>query len=143
MIGYLTRLLPIRVAVSGAAPVSQFLESTRETLLQAFEHRDYTLTELLRKLNPVRIPGRTPLVDVVFNYDRAIEAFQFTGLDARLESLPLTAAKYDLDFNVLDTKRGLLAEVEYNADLFLPGSGPTRSLSSCQPEPTNRHRQSR
>ncbi len=120
LVGYLTNLLPIRIAVSHLSTVSDLLTTTRDTLLAALEHREYGLGDLVRKLNPERVPGRSPLVDVAFNFDRNAENWQFAGLETQLIPAPLTAAKYDLDFNVIETRRGLLCYVEYNTDLFRP-----------------------
>jgi amino acid adenylation domain-containing protein len=120
VVGYLTGLLPIRTITSGQSFVSELLANARDTLLEGFEHRQYSLGNLVRKLNPPRVPGRSPLVDVTFNFDRDAENFRFDGLEARLVPPPLTAAKYDLDFNVVETQTGLLCYAEYNTDLFHP-----------------------
>jgi amino acid adenylation domain-containing protein len=118
IVGYLTNLLPFRTSVEPGAKVSELLDTISAHLLAAFEHRTYTLPALVRKLNPARLPGRSPIVDVTFNFDKQAESFEFHGLDAQLMSVPVSAAKFDLDVNVLETRRGLLIQAEYNTDLF-------------------------
>src|SRR5258708_14363451 len=120
VVGYLSNLLPVRVSIDKNAEVQDFLHDVTENLLLAFEHQDYTLTDLVKQLNPVRPPGRSPIVDVTFNLDRGVEEFSFHVLEASLLSVPVAGAKFDIDFNVLDVRRGMLAELEYNTDLFQP-----------------------
>ncbi|HKV91964.1 MAG TPA: amino acid adenylation domain-containing protein [Candidatus Angelobacter sp.] len=118
IVGYRTNLLPFRMQVDAEASVEELLESVSERLLSAFEHRNYTLPALVRKLSPVRVPGRSPILDITFNFDKGAESFDFHGIDSRLIPVPITAAKFDLDVNVLETRSGLLVLAEYNTDLF-------------------------
>jgi amino acid adenylation domain-containing protein/FkbM family methyltransferase len=122
--GYLTRVLPIRNAVASDVRLAEILQRTTEHVLMALEHQDYSLTELVDEIKTVRMPGRSPVVDITFNFDnfggRRGGSFSFEGVESQLIPVPVTCAKFDMDINLVETRQGLRAEVEYNRDLFLP-----------------------
>ena len=67
---------------------------------------------------PRRAPriALTSLVDVVFNFDAAPGRFPFTGLDSHLVPVPVTGAKYDLDFNVIETAEPNVVLADLDSD---------------------------
>src|SRR5262249_39608492 len=109
-----------RCSVPGGAPFSQLLEQVRKTMLDAYDHQQYTFGTLLRKLPLPRDPSRLPLVSVVFNLDRGMtnEAIGFEDLIADLSSNPRRYENFELFVNAVEANGRITLECQYNTDLF-------------------------
>ncbi len=120
LVGHCVNTLAIRSRLDGAAPFASLLGATRTTMLDAFEHQQYTYGSLLRKLPILRDPSRLPLVSVLFNLDQAVspDDLGYEGLRAALESNPRRFENFDMFVNAVESKNGVILEVQYNTDLF-------------------------
>ncbi|NPC80484.1 amino acid adenylation domain-containing protein, partial [Pyxidicoccus fallax] len=132
--GYFVNPLVVRTRPSAAQAFTDYLASTRRTVLEALEHQDQPFNVLVDKLQPVRDHSRSPLFQVMFVYQRAarldergLTAFALDVPGARaelaglpLESLPLDhgGAQFDLTLTMGEAAGELVASFEYNTDLF-------------------------
>ena len=119
LIGFFVNTLVMRGDLSGNPSFLQVLERTRKVALDAYVHQDLPFEKLVEALQPERALSHSPLFQVIFS----LQNIPYSRLE--LESLTLTplqiktgTAKYDLTFFMLETESGLLAHLEYNADLF-------------------------
>ena len=133
-VGYFVNPLVLRAGVSGGKTFTEFLDETRASALEAFEHQDYPFDLLVRQLQPERDPARSPLFQVMFAFQKThlpdeegLAAFALGEDGARvrlggllLESMALEqrAAQFDLSLTMAETGDGLAASFEYNTDLF-------------------------
>lgn len=67
MVGYFVNLLPVRLS-DGGDRTAGWIRAARGAVADALEHSDVPFDRLVAELNPPRVPGRTPLVDVVFQF---------------------------------------------------------------------------
>lgn len=120
LVGHCVNTLAIRAKLDPTLPFSALLNGTRTTMLDAFEHQQYTYGSLLRKLPIPRDPSRLPLVSVLFNLDQAVspEDLRFHRLRATLASNPRRFENFDMFVNAVESKSGATLEVQYNVDLF-------------------------
>ncbi|HEY3519790.1 MAG TPA: amino acid adenylation domain-containing protein, partial [Rhodanobacteraceae bacterium] len=121
LVGHAVNILPLRCAIDGSEPFSQTLSRLRSDLLDAFEHQRYTFGTLLKRLAMPRDPARLPLVNVLFNLDRALgpEQAQFPGLGFELATLPRSFENFELFINAVQLGGGGLSlECQFNSDLF-------------------------
>lgn len=118
VVGYCTNVLPVLSRLATQDTFIHFLERTRSTLLDAFEHRDYPFSRLIKKLNLSKDTSHLPLVDVVFNLDRDPGLKPWHGLNVRPLSVPLAAVIFDLELNLVDSPTGVIAEMQCNRDMF-------------------------
>src|SRR5262249_39299347 len=72
LVGHCVNMLPLRSRVAPDKPFTELLGTLRTTMLDAYDHQEYTFGTLLRKLPLPRDPSRLPLVSVVFNVDRGL-----------------------------------------------------------------------
>ena len=118
LVGHLVNFLPVRMDVDlGAAPEAH-IRRVRDTMLEAYEHQDYTLGTLVERLGLPRQWDRTPLVDVQFNLESEVADCGFSGLQTAMRANPKSAVNFDLFFNLVDTADGIRAEIDYATDLF-------------------------
>ncbi|MFP2897128.1 condensation domain-containing protein, partial [Corallococcus sp. 4LFB] len=120
LVGHCVNALPLRSNVAAEAPFTQVLKQLRTTMLDAYEHQEYTFGTLLKQLALPRDPSRLPLVNVLFNVDQAVtgEQLAFQGLTCDLASNPRHFENFDLFINAAEAHGRVVLECQYNTDLF-------------------------
>ncbi|HEX8128486.1 MAG TPA: aminotransferase class III-fold pyridoxal phosphate-dependent enzyme [Pyrinomonadaceae bacterium] len=118
LIGYCVNLLPLRSQVEDGMTFTGYLNTLKGVLADAYDYQDYPFSKLLKRLNLPREPGRSPLVEVVFNLDRAGASPNFYGLEVEVAPNHNHSSKFDLTFDVTETPAGLTLDCEYALDLF-------------------------
>jgi amino acid adenylation domain-containing protein len=121
LIGFFVNTLVLRADLAGEPSFRDLLRRVRQRALGAYAHQDLPFEQLVGVLHPHRDPGRTPLFQVMFVLQNA----PLPPLKSpELELTPLDAeggtAKFDLTLTVEETEPGLVAKLEYGADLFDP-----------------------
>ncbi|MDQ1610286.1 MAG: hypothetical protein QOG00_217 [Pyrinomonadaceae bacterium] len=118
LIGYCVNLLPLRSRIEDGMTFSGYLNSLKGVLADAYDYQDYPFSKLLKRLNLPRVPGRSPLVEAVFNLDRAGASPNFHGLDVEVVPNHNHSSKFDLTFDVTETQTNLTLDCEYAVSLF-------------------------
>lgn len=120
LVGHCVSVLPLRSTIDAQASFATVLDHLRGDLLDAFEHRQYTLGSLLARLAMPRDPGRLPLVSVLFNLDQALDerTVSFPGLSFEFCGNARAFENFELFVNAVQTSDGLRLECQYNSDLF-------------------------
>src|SRR5262249_7202220 len=109
----------LRADLSGDPSFRTLLERVRETCLGAYAHQDLPFEMLVEALQPQRDLSRTPLFQVMFILQNAplpvveVPGLRFTPVEAESGT-----AKFDLTLALVETKQGLVGNLEYNTDLF-------------------------
>jgi amino acid adenylation domain-containing protein/non-ribosomal peptide synthase protein (TIGR01720 family) len=121
MTGLFVGTLALRTRPKQELAFDQYLAEVKRYCLEAFEHQDYPLEELLQKLGIPRSMSRNPLFDTMFlmqNMDSA---------NLELENLRLTSypqsndiAKFDLTFGAIEQDESLQFSIEYATALYRP-----------------------
>ncbi|TWF80521.1 non-ribosomal peptide synthase protein (TIGR01720 family)/amino acid adenylation domain-containing protein [Pseudonocardia hierapolitana] len=123
LVGFFVNTVVVRTDLEGAPSFAQLLDRVRATGLAALEHADLPFQQVVEAVNPVRVPGRNPLFQVMLGYHRrpdgsaGISGGEMFGLPTA-EAPGFTAdPKVDLTFTVVDAGPGRPVElsVEYDA----------------------------
>ncbi|HXM71028.1 MAG TPA: amino acid adenylation domain-containing protein, partial [Thermoanaerobaculia bacterium] len=123
--GLFVNMLALRADLRGDPPFTEVLARIKESTRQDIERRDFPFEALIRRLNPHREPGRSPIFNVVLvmrepNFASELRA---GALVLSQDEVPLTrVSRYDLTLIVAETAPGLRLTFEYNAELFDPSS---------------------
>ncbi|MDR6226883.1 non-ribosomal peptide synthetase [Desmospora profundinema] len=118
MVGMFVNMLPLRGCPRGQRTFRQFLSDMRQDVLDAYEHAEYPLEELLDRLELQRDMSRQPLFDTVFglqNMDRPV--WNVPGVSISSLELEWNQAKFDLTWEISDGET-LAISLEYNRHLF-------------------------
>jgi len=120
LVGHCVNVLPLRAAVDGATPFGDILDRVRTDLLDAFDHPQYTLGTLLKRLALARDASRLPLCSVLFNLDQALDesTVVLPGLNFDFYGNARTYENFELFINAVQVKGALRLECQFNSDLF-------------------------
>ena len=120
LVGHCVNLLPLRTQLSGGQSFSEYLQARRSTVLDAYDHQQFTFGSLLTKLMLPRDSSRIPLVTVIFNLDQGLERdqLQFDGLTVDCGSNPRRFENFELYVNATEFRDRVTLEWQYNTNLF-------------------------
>ncbi len=119
LVGHCANLLPVRSQVRADEAFADYLKRVKRTVLDAYEHQNYTYGLLVQRLALPRDPSRSPLLSVMFNIDRSgFKGLEFGDIPVDISTNRKAFATFDLYFNMLETDSGVVIDCEYNSDLF-------------------------
>ncbi|HEX7735073.1 MAG TPA: amino acid adenylation domain-containing protein [Ktedonobacteraceae bacterium] len=119
LIGCFANTLVLRADLSGSPTFRKLLGRVREMALEAYAHQDLPFERLVEVLEPERSLSRSPLFQVIFALQNAIDgAPDLADLNVELLAVENRASKYDLGLSLQETPTGLAGVFEYNIDLF-------------------------
>ncbi len=132
MVGYLANPVVIRSNLSQNPEFGDFLNSVKETVLEALTGQDYPFSRLVETLQPERNAAVPPLFQAMFVLEKPHRvtaaapfvlrekgaAMELGGL--AFESMPLEqrSSQFDLSLMMIESDRKLAGTIEYNTDLF-------------------------
>ncbi|MCP4990325.1 MAG: amino acid adenylation domain-containing protein [Colwellia sp.] len=118
IVGYCTHILPIRIKADGEVKFSEYMKKVKISILDAFDHQDYTYARLLNRLNLRHDPARSPLVNITFNLDKQFVLPDIGDLKVNLYPRTLNNVDFDIMFNVVDLDSKLILYCDYNTDIL-------------------------
>jgi amino acid adenylation domain-containing protein len=118
LLGHAVNFLPIRGAWSSETTIGQHLRAVSKRMLDAYEHQNYTLGTLVRKLSLAREQNRVPLAEIQFNLERLADRIKLPGLDIDVVPNSKAHVNFDLFLNVIESEAGLRLDCDYNTDLL-------------------------
>jgi len=119
IIGMFVNTLALRNHPKDDKSFTQFLESVKDSTLQAFENQDYPFEDLVEQLNVTRDTGRNPLFDTMFilnHLESTEEKKPFSGPSAF--AVGANTAKFDLSLTAADTGKNMWFSLQYGTRLF-------------------------
>jgi amino acid adenylation domain-containing protein len=122
LIGYFVDTVVLRGRFHGEDTFRQRIARARETALAAFSHQDLPFALLAADLETVRDPSRNPVFQVMVALDGPAQPLDLPGVAARPLSTAAPAAKFDLSLWGVEADGSLRLNLEYNLDLFDPGT---------------------
>ncbi|HEX8150720.1 MAG TPA: amino acid adenylation domain-containing protein [Pyrinomonadaceae bacterium] len=121
LIGFFTNTLVLRADLSGNPTFRELLGRVRESALGAYAHQDVPFEKLVEEVEPKHNLSYSPLFQVGFLFEEAAsQPIRLRGLRVRAFNVEDGSAKWDISLALANTRRGLLAMLDYNTDLFDP-----------------------
>ncbi|GEO10787.1 non-ribosomal peptide synthetase [Segetibacter aerophilus] len=119
LVGHCVNLLPLRSHVDRHRSFADYLKLRKKSILDAFDHQQFTFGSLLKKLNLARDASRVALVPVVFNVDMGMgDGVSFYGLQHELVSNPRAFETFEIFLNISGSEKSLTFEWSFNTYLF-------------------------
>ncbi|MEV6424514.1 amino acid adenylation domain-containing protein [Streptomyces sp. NPDC051662] len=119
IVGFFVNTLVLRSDVDELRTFGEFLDSVRETVLEAFAHGDAPFEQVVDALVTERDLSRPPLVQAMVALQNApSEPLRLDGVQLAEEPLPRDFSLFDLTFTYREEGGELRGSVEYSTDLF-------------------------
>ncbi len=119
LIGFFVNSLVMRTNLSGAPSFRELLRRVREVSLDAYEHQDVPLEQVVEAIQPQRDQRYSPLFQVMFSLQSvSTTPLELGGTEVRLEEIQTGTSKFDLLMALEETPSGIVGELEYDTDLF-------------------------
>ncbi|MHC5858901.1 non-ribosomal peptide synthetase [Nostoc sp.] len=120
LVGHCVNLLPLRTQIDGEKSFSDYLQTRRSAVLDAYDHQQFTFGNLVKKLVLPRDSSRIPLVPIIFNIDQALDSdkLPFIELEVEFFSNPRAFENFELFINATESHGELILECQYNTNLF-------------------------
>ena len=125
LIGFFVNTLVLRTDTSANPSFAELLARVRAVDLAAYAHQELPFERLVELLNPARSLAHHPLFQVMLAFQNTPEAvLELPGIVARLESVGLGAAKFDLSLGLSERRatdgrpEGIEGLIQYRTDLF-------------------------
>ncbi|MEU9210283.1 amino acid adenylation domain-containing protein [Streptomyces sp. NPDC048415] len=138
LIGHFANTLVLRADTSGDPRFRELLDRVRAVDLAAYDHQDLPFESVVEAVNPVRVPGRHPLFQVMLALQNNEDAELRLGEEVlRLEPHPTATAKFDLFFDAVErytghgVPDGIDFRLDYSAELFDPGTAAALGEAWC------------
>ncbi|MGW6567236.1 condensation domain-containing protein [Streptomyces sp. NPDC054975] len=122
VVGYLTRPVVLRADLSDDAEFTDLVGRVRGDLLDALDHPDLLVDEVMDELGLARDPSYHPLYQVMYTHSPAAPVHEAAGVRIGAAELRLPTMKTDLAIDTIETEDGLLALADFRLDLFEPAS---------------------
>lgn len=119
IIGFFTNMLALRVDLAGSPTFTTLLRRVRDRAHAAYQHQDVPFDRVVEAVQPERVLGQNPIVQVCFSLLQAHRDALRLG-DLRVDQIdPISpASRFDLTLTMEDTRGGLVGAFEYTTDLF-------------------------
>ena len=118
LVGHCVNFIPLRGSLTGDPTAAEFLSQMKKTVLDGYDHQNYTYGRLVRKLSLQRDPSRLPLMEIQFNLERVGDDLAFDGLKVDVDPNPKSFVNFDIFLNIVESKNGLTLDCDYNTGLF-------------------------
>ncbi|KAA1003859.1 AMP-binding protein [Paraburkholderia panacisoli] len=126
VLGHFVNTVVLACEVRADEPFGALVKRTREMMLRVLDHQDYPFPLLVETLRPPRDPSRSPVYQVMYNWnqarseantDRPPQAAFYRELLAA-SSTGTRGATHDLTLNMQDMGVEYVAAWTFNTDLF-------------------------
>jgi amino acid adenylation domain-containing protein len=129
LMGYFSNVVPLRANLAGDPIFTSFVAQVRRKVLGALEHQDYPFPLLVERIAPRRDASRSPLLDIVFSWEKSHRGTQprtYVGARENTEAqIPLDllyarqlGAPYDVTLLIFEGPARFSGTFLYNRDLF-------------------------
>lgn len=122
-LGLFLNTLAIRTRFEQGDSFLTILNKEKETLLNAYQHQDYSFDELAGNLNLKRDLSRSALFDILVvlqnqaQLKNIVNNAGLTGLEAEGFDFENKTSKFDISFIFVETEQ-LLLSINYNTDIY-------------------------
>ena len=112
LVGHCVNLLPIRTKVQPDATFQENLAAVKKPVLDAYDHHQSTVGEILQKVAGAAQPWRGPRWWKLFStWTATWPRRSFTARNFPASEIPKRALHFDLFFNFVEGPRGLYRRV--------------------------------
>lgn len=119
LMGFFLNNLVLRHNVSDNPSYREYLQASKNMILDAYEHQSLPFEMLVDELQPTRTLSHTPLFQLMFTLqNNESAALSLPDLTVSAVDAPHDVSKYDITLSMEESEQGLIANWEFNTDIF-------------------------
>ncbi|MFD6198550.1 SDR family NAD(P)-dependent oxidoreductase [Mycobacteriaceae bacterium NPDC060252] len=119
LIGLFVNTIPLRARIDPTAGFAELVNHVREVTLGAYEHQELPLEQIIDEVAPARLPGRNPMVAVLFAMQSPPPAdLDFAGTPASFVGVPTGTTRADVELHFWPLGERIGAQFVYSTELF-------------------------
>ena len=121
LVGFFVNALALRSSLEGDPSFKNFLNTIKNTVLNAFKHINVPFEKVVDRVEKERDKSRSPLFQALFvlNNNPEADALELSNeLKINTESSKYEIAKYDLTYFAKSTAAGISISINYSSSLF-------------------------
>ncbi|WP_447007999.1 amino acid adenylation domain-containing protein [Saccharothrix isguenensis] len=120
-VGCFVNMVVVRADLAAPGTFAELVAQVRATALRAQDNQEVPFDLVVRRVNPVRLPGVEPLVQAAFTLgDTALGRVDAGPVSFAPAEVDSATAKYPISLQFNDLAESPGVEMEYRADLFSP-----------------------
>ncbi|MGW4213758.1 amino acid adenylation domain-containing protein [Lentzea sp. NPDC004789] len=120
LIGFFVNTLAVRADLRADPTFTELVEETRDRVLAGFAHQELPFERLVEAVNPERVVGTNPLVQVTFHLfeDDLTGGLRLPGAECEPVEAFNRTARFDLALDLFRIGQGLSGSLYYRTDMF-------------------------
>lgn len=119
IVGMFVNSLPVRSFPEHDKLITEFINETKASLLQAYENQNCPFNYLTEKLDIERTIGRNPVFDVMLNFIEHVDSVvDLSGKQTSEYKHSQGAKRFDITLNVTQFLNTLSLRLQYDSNLF-------------------------
>ncbi|MBE9070217.1 aminotransferase class III-fold pyridoxal phosphate-dependent enzyme [Leptolyngbya cf. ectocarpi LEGE 11479] len=122
LVAHCVNVLPVYSQLRPEQSLAEYLHAIRTTLLECYDHTDYSLSQWVRWSKNNREDSSTdplqPIVPAFFNLDPSMSAPDFQGLTVEAEPQSPAYGRWNLTWHLSEMENGLHLTAVYRSALF-------------------------
>jgi amino acid adenylation domain-containing protein len=118
LIGFFVNTLVLHTNLAGNPSFRELLNRVRQVALGAYTHQDLPFEQLVEAVQPERNTSYSPLFQVMFTLQNAPQLPEIADLTLKPVTVESKTAQFDLSITAEIVESELVADFEYNTDLF-------------------------
>jgi non-ribosomal peptide synthetase component F len=125
LIGFFVNTLVMKADFSSSLNFRELVQQVKTTALEAYAHQDVPFEMLVDRIQPDREMSHSPLFQVVFslqNNQITTSALDIGDIQIAAVEADTRISKFDLTLTIAENGNRLLGAIEFNTDLFTPGT---------------------
>ena len=115
LIGPFLNTLALRFSLTEASTFTELVQQVNRTFLAGLDHQQVPFERVLQEVQDTRDPSRSPLFQVVFNFQADQSSAGTPG--SQLQDLHNGGCDFDLLVNIVSGAHGMTAHIDYYADV--------------------------
>ncbi|MBD8900603.1 non-ribosomal peptide synthetase, partial [Rhodanobacter sp. DHG33] len=119
LVGFFVNTLALRIDLSGDPSLGELLARVRRTVVEAQDHEDLPFERVVELSRIERLPGRTPLFQVMLAWQSHDEGeLCLDGLEVTRRVVPLDAYRFELELSLREEGGAISGELGYASSIF-------------------------
>lgn len=119
LIGLFVNTIPLRAKIKPSAGFAELVNHVREVTLGAYEHQELPLEQIIDEVAPARLPGRNPMVAVLFAMQSPPPTdLDFAGTAVSFVGVPTGTTRADVELHFWPLGERIGVQFVYSTELF-------------------------